>query len=328
MRVNRTLLYAGIFLVAIGGVVVAADLGAVDTALLADALRLWPLAIIGLGLGLVFRRSQLGLPAGMLAAAMPGLLIGGAFAIVPRFAGDCGAREPAAIVASESGTFEGPATVRVTGGCGSLSIGTADGDGWQLEAGNTAGRAPVVTASGSGLRIDAVGDDGWDALSRGRDDWDLTLPTSPLRSLELDVNAGRADVSLRDAQIDRLSLAANLADVVVDASEAAVAAVFADVNLGKLAIVLPAGADSRATFEAGAGELRVCVPEGLGVRVEVRGDAETVEVNGLDPDRPRFRLTDGATWVSSDYGTADHRTDVLITADFATVEINPIGGCR
>lgn len=48
MRVNRRFLYWGILLVALGGVLVAADLGAVDTPALTDALRLWPLAIIGL----------------------------------------------------------------------------------------------------------------------------------------------------------------------------------------------------------------------------------------------------------------------------------------
>ena len=44
MRVKRPFLYPGIFLVALGGVFVAADAGAVDTAFLADVVRLWPLA--------------------------------------------------------------------------------------------------------------------------------------------------------------------------------------------------------------------------------------------------------------------------------------------
>ena len=46
MRVNRRFLYWGLVLVAIGGVLVASDLGAIDTATLADVLRLWPLAIV------------------------------------------------------------------------------------------------------------------------------------------------------------------------------------------------------------------------------------------------------------------------------------------
>ena len=45
IRVNRRFLYWGVVLSAIGGVLVAADLGAVDTPTLTDALRLWPLAV-------------------------------------------------------------------------------------------------------------------------------------------------------------------------------------------------------------------------------------------------------------------------------------------
>ena len=37
MRVNRRFLYWGVFLVAIGGVLVAADLSAADSATIADA---------------------------------------------------------------------------------------------------------------------------------------------------------------------------------------------------------------------------------------------------------------------------------------------------
>ena len=91
MRINRRLLYWGVFFAAIGGVLVAVDVRAVDTTTIADALRLWPLAIVAIGLGLVLRRTCLSVPGGMLAAAVPGLLLGGGFALAPRIAVDCGA---------------------------------------------------------------------------------------------------------------------------------------------------------------------------------------------------------------------------------------------
>ena len=90
MRVNRGLLYAGVFLVAIGSVLVAADIGLIDTARLTDALRLWPLAVIAIGASLVLRRSRFSLQGGMLAAALPGLLLGAAIAIAPTYIPDCG----------------------------------------------------------------------------------------------------------------------------------------------------------------------------------------------------------------------------------------------
>lgn len=146
-RVNRRFLYWGVVLVAIGGVLVGADLGAVDTPTLTDALRLWPLAVVAIGLNLVLRRTQFSLPGLVLAAAAPGIVLGAGFAVGPRFAGDCGARGDVATVTATSGTFDGPATVAVWSGCGSLNVATVPGNAWQLDAGNTARRnaeGPVV----------------------------------------------------------------------------------------------------------------------------------------------------------------------------------------
>lgn len=84
MRPNRTLLYTGVFLVAIGAAVVAADL--LSTAALIDVLRLWPVAVIAIGLGIALRRTQFSLAGGVLAAAVPGLILGGAMAVGPRLA--------------------------------------------------------------------------------------------------------------------------------------------------------------------------------------------------------------------------------------------------
>src|SRR5687767_8602473 len=121
MRVNRKLLYAGVFLAAVGIVLLAADLGAVDTRVVTEPLRLWPVAAVALGLGLVLRRTEFSLPAGLLAAAVPGLVLGGGLAVAPRFAGDCGARDEATSTATQQGTFDGAADVSLTSGCGSIT---------------------------------------------------------------------------------------------------------------------------------------------------------------------------------------------------------------
>jgi hypothetical protein len=90
MRFDRGLLYTGVFVVAIGSVLVAADAGVIDATRLTDALRLWPLAVIAIGASLVLRRSRFSLPGGMVAAALPGLVLGGAIAIAPTYMPDCG----------------------------------------------------------------------------------------------------------------------------------------------------------------------------------------------------------------------------------------------
>lgn len=86
MRSNRTLLFTGVFLAAIGAAVMVADLGALGTPALIDILRLWPLAVIAVGLGIALRRTQVSLASGLLAAAVPGLILGGAMALGPRLA--------------------------------------------------------------------------------------------------------------------------------------------------------------------------------------------------------------------------------------------------
>jgi hypothetical protein len=86
MRSNRTLLYTGVFLAAIGAAFMAADIGPISTTALIDALRLWPLALIAIGLGIALRRTQVSLASGVLAAAVPGLILGGAMALGPRVA--------------------------------------------------------------------------------------------------------------------------------------------------------------------------------------------------------------------------------------------------
>jgi hypothetical protein len=319
MRVHRRYLYTGLFLIAIGGMLVAADLGAIDTPTLADALRLWPIAIVAFGLGLVVRRTRFSLPAGMLAAAVPGIVLGGALAVAPRFAGDCGARVGQLDRATHQGTFDGPARVTVRAGCGSITVGTTGGNAWRLDAASTAARQPNVVANGRSLAIDATTGRGWNVLD-GRDDWNLTLPTSQLDSLSLSVIASRAQVGLGGAQIGNLALTTNASAMSVDASSASIQSLSAVVNVGALSIRLPSGHDLTGSLRVGGGAADVCAPAGLGLRVTARGFAEGVTVNGLHQT--------GANWQSPDYESAPHRADLTITTNFGGIEINPIGGCK
>src|SRR5215210_7223887 len=106
MQINRRFLYAGVFLVAIGAVLVAADLGDVDTGGRAELLRLWPLALVAVGAAVVLRHTPVSLSSGLLAAAVPGLVLGGALSLAPRTVGDCGTRGEPARVTTRQGTFD------------------------------------------------------------------------------------------------------------------------------------------------------------------------------------------------------------------------------
>jgi hypothetical protein len=318
MGVNRTLLYAGVFLVAIGGVVVATDLGVVDEAVLADILSLWPLGVIALGLGLVLRRTRISLSGGMLAAAVPGLLVGSAFAAAPRFTDFCGMGGELVPVTTQQGTLGEATSVRVTLECGSLDVGTAEGDDWQLVARATeGGRAPSILPQPGRLAIASTNNEGW--LTGGRDDWALTLPTAALVEVFLDINAGRGDIDLAGATIDRLHVGANAADVHVDLSTATIAELTGEVDFGSLSVRLPDG-DLVGAFTVNAGRIQICTPPDLGLRVVADESMGDVSIDGRHLGRTNY--------VSANYDTAEHRADLEIHADFGAVEINPIGGCR
>jgi hypothetical protein len=319
MRVNSRFLYWGVLFVALGGVLVASELRAVDTATLTDSLRLWPLAVIAIGLSLVLRRTRFSLPGLLLAAALPGLVLGGALAVAPRFAGDCGARNQLATVLNRQGTFDGPASVSIRSGCGTLNVTTAPGNGWRLNAGNTTGRTPQLDSSARSLSIDADTEDGLHFLDTGRDDWDLTLPTTDIDEMALVMTASRGQVDLPGAHIDQLALKANAAEIVIDASKASIAELDAVVNVGALRIRLPETGDVVGSVRVGAGDARICTPFGMGLRVTNDGMAEMVRVNG--------QVLHAEEWQSPDFETATYSADLDINVKFGAVAINPIGGC-
>jgi hypothetical protein len=320
MRVNRRFLYWGILLVAIGGVLVAADVRAVDTATLTDALRLWPLAVVAIGLSLVLRKTEFSLPALVFAAAIPGLVVGGALAVGPRFAGDCGARGEPISAAPAQGTFDGPAAVSVRSGCGSINVRVAPGNAWRLDAGSTSGRAPRVESAARSLSIDATSRDDSSLLDAGRDAWDLTLPTSDIDNLSLIVTAGHGQIDLAGARIRALALTVNAAEMVVDASAASITELSTVTNVGSLSMRLPANSDLVGSFRVGAGELRLCAPPGLGLRVTTKGVARHVTVDGSHET--------GSNWENPEFASAPHRAYINVSVSFGTVRINPIGGCR
>lgn len=318
MRVNRRLLAWGVFLLTLGGVLVAADLRTVDTAMLTGLVRLWPLAVLAIGLGMVLRRTTLALPLALAAALLPGLVVGAALAVVPRFAGDCGGRGEPQPTGVAQGTFTGSANVTVRSGCGSLAIATAPGDAWRLDARNTTARPPVVESTASSLAIRQAAD-GADLLDAGRDAWDLALPAGRIESLSVVTLAGDSHISLAGAQLDELTLTANASRMVVDAADGSIAELSGRVNVGSLAISLPGRGFVTGSLRIGGGTLRLCSAPGAGLDVTVSGTAEHVTVGGVEWEEPR--------WTKPGYELASIRASVDVHVNFGAIEIDPIGGC-
>jgi len=319
LAINRRFLYAGLFLVALGGVVVVADLVTLDSSALANVLRLWPLAWIAIGAGIVLRRSRFAVVAGVLAAMIPGLVLGGFAVAAPRHGLDCGAGSGSADTRTQAGTFVGPSMVQIDSGCGSISIGTEQGPDWQLVSSGSGDRAPDVEFSNGQLQISSTGGGDW--FGSGRDTWHLTLPTTPLEMVQLDVAAGRANLALPNADIGVLNLAGSGAEIVVDATSARIGELDGSLDFGRLAIQLPQQGIYSGSIRVGAGDLRLCVPYGLNVHVTFAGTPREVRVNGI--------RTDATEWTNDNGILAANRADLSVKVNFGSVSINPVlGGCK
>jgi hypothetical protein len=319
MRVNNSYLYWGVFLLALGGAIAAFTYLQPEPAAVIDVLRYWPLIVIAFGVALVLRRTQFNVAGGVLAAAVPGLLLGSAIAVGPKVGWDCAPHDSELTsLQADLGTFSASARVDVTTGCGTLTIATRPGSGWDLQAANTRGYAPVVDASPTDLSLRSARDDHWFG-EYGRDEWGLTLPTSRIDDLNVVVNAGAGQTNLDGAEIGALALTTNAGRSTVDLATARVESIAAAVNAGQLSIDLPNGDDIRGTISVNAGDAEVCVPDTVGLRIRSSGTFSSTDLNGL-------ALHDGA-WESPGYASAAHHADLTVSVNLGSLDINPAGGC-
>ena len=319
MKVNRRFLNIGVFLVAAGAVILVAQGGAIERETAARALGLWPVVVIALGLGILLRRTRLGLPGGMLAAAMPGLLVGGLAVAAPQLAPGCGNVGPVSF-ATQQGTFGGAAVVDLALACGDLAVTTAPGSGWLLQAGNASGAVPVVGASAYRLSVASSGQRHPFGFVRGGDAWQLALPTASTLDLAAEVNAGRGRFDLAGAQLGNVQLAVNAGEMRVDLTGATVAHLSMRVNAAAGWLSLPVAQDTSAAVSVNAGSLEICAPSGVGLRVHQAGVLSSFTVAGL------VRL--GDSWESPGYSMANHHADVTVTVNVGSVDVNPMGGCQ
>ncbi len=317
MKLNRRLLYWGVFLVATGGVVLAAGGSGAAGDVIEQALPLWPVVVIALGIGLLLRRTRLATAGGVLAAAMPGLMLGGLIAVGPRVVPTCGHVEPASI-ATQQGTFVGAAAVDLRLGCGDLSVTTAPGNGWQLQAGDGTGFR--VDASADRLSVASSNHGRMFDFGRHGDTWRLALPTASPLDLSAEVDAGRGTFDLAGAQLGNVRLAVNAGDARLDLGGATVGHLSMRVNAAAGSVSLPAGQDLVADFAVNAGSLRICAPGDLALRIRGEVVLGAAHYPGL--------VHGGDTWESPGYATAIHHADLTVTANVASVDLNPEGGCQ
>ncbi len=132
VRIHRGFLGWGVFFIVLGLVPLSVRLGWVSGANLASAWQLWPLFLVGAGVGLILRRTPFEPVGGLIVAATGGLMLGSFLAIGPSIGVACAPAASKATVASESGTLGPGATVSLQAACARATASAGPGDAWTV----------------------------------------------------------------------------------------------------------------------------------------------------------------------------------------------------
>jgi hypothetical protein len=328
VSIDRRYLGWGVFLILLGGIPLVVHQGWIDRSIVVDAWRLWPLLLIGAGVGLVLSRTPFGALGGLIVSATFGIMLGGLVATGLNFDSfGCGgaAGQAARQVADQTGTFQGQAgSVRLELDCGELDVKAVDGGGWHVVATSTGTRAPQIDTAPSGLTVRSPGDGGFPFIDSTHETWTIDVPRGPHLDLGLTINAGTGRFTLDGASVDAVQLTANAAgQTVLDLEKAEVVGrLGVTVNAGDVRIVLPA-AGTTGSVTANAGSVKLCAPAGTGLRLSRSGGFAASDNFG---DRGLVQV--GDSWETPGYSSASARNDIRATGNMASFELDPQGGCR
>ena len=327
MAIDRRLLNWGIFFIALGAVPLLVQQGMVSQAAAGEAWKLWPLIIVGIGVGILLRRTPAAFTGGLVVAATFGLVFGGLLATGPDLAGISGCGNPnghgAAVTSQGSGTFSGSGTARIQMNCGVLNVTTRPGNGWSFQGQDPQGGAATLIQSPSSLDLSAPARSNafWNVAGDHNRSWQVSLPTDPSVGLTIGVNAGFGQIDLASAHLSSLDAEINAADVHLDLSSTSVSDFRISVNAGSGHVSLPAASSASGSISVNAGSLDLCLPPGNGLRIHSRNALSSTNL-GMPG------LWNGDTWTSDDFAGAADRIDLQLDANLASVNVNPAGGCQ
>jgi Domain of unknown function (DUF5668) len=319
MRVHRGYLFWGIFLILLGGIPLAERAGLIEGDQLGQVGRLWPLALVAIGVAIVVARSRVSLVGTVVTALVLGGLAGGALAYGSGWAfdlGDCaGVSDRQLDRTTQSGAFSASATVDLELNCGTLDLqaGTVTSSlgGWSLDARHR-DAPPIVTASDTALSIRSP-----ESTAR-RQEWTLFLPGPQVRSIAINANAASAVVDVTGAELSSLALEVNAADARVLATDATVGALAVEGNASRVRLSVTSGT---VRLQMNASAVDLCATPGSALTVTV--DDGFALVTNLESEG----LLEGpeGTWSRSGTGTAT--LSIEVEGNASSFTLDPEAGC-
>ena len=324
MHMDRRLLGWGLFFILVGGIPLAVRANVLDSELVGQWPLLWPLLLIGWGIGLLLRNTPVEWLGGALAAITFGIMGGGLLvtgaAGLPIATG-CASNAPAVAFADRTGSLDAAAQVNLEFNCGTLAVNAVEGSAWSLTGSDRDGSGPKVTSTSSLVSIQP--DDGGGFPGTGRSAWNVSIPRSSAITLGLTLNAGDGTVDLSGASLASATMTLNAGRMTVDLAATETAGdINATVNAGAAALTLPAGRRD-VNLSLNAGSLTVCLPAGAPIRVSWAGTLGSNNFSAAGLTR-----VDDTTWTSSGFDAQSAHTELHVSANAGSFELRFGGTCR
>lgn len=323
MRIDRRLLGWGLFLIIVGAIPLLVRGGYLDTDLVGEWPSLWPLLLIGWGLGLVLRRTPGELLGSAISVTVLGIMVGGLIATgfggFPSFGG-CGDGTGATSFPDRSGTLSESGRVTVEFNCGTLTVKAVDGTDWSVSGVGPDGKGPVIEANAGRVVIKARDEDFQGFIDAGSS-WEVAVPRAPIVDIGITLNAGEGTVDMTGANLDAMNMTLNAGSLTFKLAEAAaLASVNGTVNAGSATLDLP-GSVTDVNLTLNAGSMIVCLPAGTPLRVTWSGTLGSNNFDSLGLDK-----IDDRHWMTDALSSADAlELDVSANAGSFTLQLG--GSC-
>jgi hypothetical protein len=325
VRIDRRLLGWGLFLIIVGSIPLLVRGGYLATDVVGEWPSLWPLLLIGWGLGLLLRRTPGELLGSAISVSVLGIMVGGLIATgfggFPSF-GACGDGTGAAGFADRTGTLSNSGRISVEFNCGTLALKAIDGSDWSVGGKGPDGKGPVIEANAGRVVIKARDED-FKGFIDASSSWEIGVPRTPIIDLGVTLNAGEGTVDMTGATLDALNLTLNAGSLTFDlARAAALATVNATVNAGSATLDLPGGVTD-VNLTVNAGSITACLPAGTPLRVTWNGTLGSNNLDSLGLDK-----IDDQQWMTNGLSAADDphlELDVSANAGSFTLKLG--GSC-
>ena len=326
MQIRRGYLGWGVFLILTGAVPLAVRSGYLTDDQIGRLWTLWPLILVGVGVGLILNRTRFEFIGGIIVAATLGLMAGGFLSggIGTLSTGACGQDAGTTAFPTRDGTFlPSGGSIDIEADCGNVTIGVAAGDGWRVEGEDGDGIGPDIDATEAAVRVRPRDDGGAPFWALGkRDTWRVTVPGAVRTDVDLHLNAGQATLDLSGALVGTVGLRLNAGSATIDLESAeAVAGIDIQLNAGSLGLTLP-HVSTTGTIHANAGAVRLCAPPGVALKLHTQ---ESI-VASYDYDDHGL-VQDGSTWTTPGFDTAPQKIELRTEANAGSFVLDPEDGC-